>query len=193
MPRRKKFWLVLIAIAVIAALIYGGQAWWLRKHGGSPQALPNPILDVDKHFSRFPPGFPADPGEAGKKTIQGIDADHDGVRDDVQRWIYAFAPNEPKKQMALRQMTRFYQEYSLNDEFNPDLIARGKEPLDRAVQCIYRTFNDEMHGYAEETYLKAKILNTYSRVKRYWENNDKITTKEMEGDHPRYESPCDNQ
>ena len=97
---------VIAAIVLIAALICGAQIWWLRNYGSSPQPIPSAILDVDKHFNHFPPGFPPDPGEEGKKTIQGIDSDRDGVRDDVQMWIYAFVPNEPKRQMALRQMAR---------------------------------------------------------------------------------------
>ena len=38
---------------------------------------------IPQHLANLPP----DPGEAGKLTIDGIDADKDGVRDDVQRCI----------------------------------------------------------------------------------------------------------
>jgi len=31
--------------------------------------------------------LPPNPGEAGKATLQGIDSDNDGVRDDIQRYI----------------------------------------------------------------------------------------------------------
>jgi hypothetical protein len=44
----------------------------------------------------------------------------------------------------------------------------------------------------ESIYLQAKVLNTYKRTERYWANNAKITTEEMSGDYPEYESPCDN-
>ena len=90
-------------------------------------------MDVDKHFNHFPPGFPPDPGETGKQTIQGIDSDHDGVRDDVQRWIYAFVPKEPKKQMALRQMARYFQQYALDNDFGHEVRVQSDVPLDRAV------------------------------------------------------------
>ncbi|MBI3534371.1 MAG: hypothetical protein HY072_02640, partial [Deltaproteobacteria bacterium] len=66
------------------------------------------IIDADKHFS-FPPGFVPDPEKNGKKTIEGIDSDHDGLRDDVQRWIYARYPKDEKKRKALRQLAKVIQ------------------------------------------------------------------------------------
>ena len=47
--------------------------------------------------------LPPDPGEEGKKKLFGIDADKDGLRDDVQRWIYFHYPDEPLIRKALRQ------------------------------------------------------------------------------------------
>ena len=41
-----------------------------------------PPLVIDGHV------LPPDPGEAGKKTLLGIDSNNNGVRDDVERWIY---------------------------------------------------------------------------------------------------------
>ena len=32
--------------------------------------------------------LPLDPGEEGKRTVAGIDANTNGVRDDIERWIY---------------------------------------------------------------------------------------------------------
>jgi len=40
--------------------------------------------------------LPPDPGKAGKETLLGIDADKDGVRDDIQRYIYFTYPDDKK-------------------------------------------------------------------------------------------------
>lgn len=153
-------------------------------------AVSSDILNVDQKY-KFSPGFPPDPGEAGRKTIQGVDSDHDGVRDDVQRWIYAFVPKEPNKQFALRQMARYYQD-CLRDDFQLEVRKLNEVLLDRAQQCLRLNFNDELHGYLEERYLKAKILNTYARTVRYLENDNKITTEEVSGKEiPEYKNPCD--
>lgn len=42
-----------------------------------------PVDCIPQYIANLPP----DPGPAGKQTIEGIDSDKDGVRDDVQRFI----------------------------------------------------------------------------------------------------------
>jgi len=61
-------------------------------------ASPNVAAPTDcipQHLTNLPP----DPGQAGKLTIDGIDVDKDGVRDDVQRWI---AQNWGHSQLAVK-------------------------------------------------------------------------------------------
>ena len=41
-------------------------------------------------------GLPPDPGEAGKATLEGIDSNGNGVRDDVERAIAKLYPDEPE-------------------------------------------------------------------------------------------------
>jgi hypothetical protein len=187
---------ILIALGVIGILVvgfgYGFQVWWLRSYGATSMRTSDDILHVDRSFS-FPPGFPPDPGDAGKETIEGIDSDHDGVRDDVQRWIYAYLPNDRKKQMALRQVARYFQD-SLRDDYDR-LEVRNKNQvlLERALDCRFSLFTDELHGYVETEYLKAKVLNTFARTSRYWDNQNMVTSKEMTGLPLRhYEKPCDD-
>jgi hypothetical protein len=58
-----------------------------------------------------------------------------------------------------------------------------------------KAFDDKtpgLHGRRDGHYLKAKVLNTYGRVKRYWENEAKITVQDAAGPHPDYEAPCDS-
>jgi|GEM_PF-5003081 len=99
-------------------------------------------LDVDQGFS-FSKGFPLDPGREGRKFIAGIESDHDGIRDDVQRWIYARYPHDEKKRKArLRYPIAYFQpavmlEYEVyydlppNDEADLNiLIHASKEGRD---------------------------------------------------------------
>lgn len=52
---------------------------------------------------------PKDPGEAGKKTLLGVDSDGDGVRDDVEIFININLPNTPKKNNAQERIaTKLY-------------------------------------------------------------------------------------
>ncbi len=47
--------------------------------------------------------LPPDPGPAGDETIEGIDTDQNGVRDDIDRWIGLNYRNSEKTRMALTQ------------------------------------------------------------------------------------------
>ena len=57
---------------------------------------------IPQHLAKLPP----DPGEAGKKTIDGIDADKDGVRDDVQRFIYEQWPDSERSRRVLYEVAK---------------------------------------------------------------------------------------
>ena len=57
---------------------------------------------IPQHLANLPP----DPGEAGKLTIDGIDSDKDGMRDDVQRWI---AQNWGHSPLAVKALTQWAQ------------------------------------------------------------------------------------
>ena len=80
----------------------------LMQNACTKKSRQDDIINADLHFT-FPGGFPPDPGSVGRKTLAGIDSDHDGLRDDVQRWIYARYPKEENKRKALKQMALDYQ------------------------------------------------------------------------------------
>ncbi len=168
----------------------GPKACHLARYGPGPHSLNSSMLDVDKGFT-FPPGFPPDPGAPGKEGIEGIDSDNDGVRDDVQRWIYALVPKEPKKQMALRQKARYYQ-FAMQLDFGPDVRREAKETMDRAIYREHEAFQDQLLGYYEDKHLMARMLDTRERTARYLDNDRKWTTEEMSGEWPRFEGPCEN-
>ena len=53
--------------------------------------------------------LPPDPGEEGKKTLLGIDTDGDGVRDDIQRYIYFTYPDDKKLRLGLTFYAKEFQ------------------------------------------------------------------------------------
>ena len=56
------------------------------------------VVDSDYYCQTEDPE-PRHPGEAGKKTLLGIDSDNDGVRDDVEIWINEKFSNTPDRDM----------------------------------------------------------------------------------------------
>lgn len=69
----------------------------------STRGIPPPATDV-------PVTLPPDPGEAGKKTLAGIDSNNDGVRDDLEREIVYMYPQNEEVRRVLRAMVKKIQD-----------------------------------------------------------------------------------
>lgn len=108
--------------------------------------------------------LPPDPGEAGKQTLLGIDSDSDGVRDDIQRYIYFAYPDNEKVRVALTQIAIEYQGL-LSQASDPDAAFNHATRMARHGECV-----DYIQGEtASDTLaaLKAEILNTKERSLAY--------------------------
>ena len=143
---------------------YGGV---LQLRAGANQhnlAKPLPITVVITAISDD--GLPPDPGEAGKQTVLGIDSDNDGVRDDIQRYIYFTYPNEPNIRSALTQMARKSQGW-----FTPDLSEEAAYDISvesgTAAECLWYVGGENANELRKS--LKAEILNTLARSRQYLE------------------------
>ncbi len=146
------------------------------------------VLHVDKGFS-FPKDFPPDPGEVGKKTIEGVDSDRDGVRDDVQRWIYARFPDDESKRKALGQMARSYQADLVVGPDDKDLDAINRE-TNQALACMEKRFPKGIEDVVEGEYVQAKVLNTRQRTEQFLRTSSRFSGRTLGGgyDGP---TPCD--
>ncbi len=146
------------------------------------------ILHIDRTFI-FPSGFPPDPGDAGKKTLQGIDSDHDGVRDDLQRWIYARYPKDEQKRKALSQMAVAYQEHMKKDLDETELMA-VVDRSEKSIVCLYQTFNG-VRADVECGYVKAKAFNTAERTKQFLRFDARLDGRVLESKHPLNIAACE--
>lgn len=110
--------------------------------------------------------LPPDPGDAGKETLLGIDIDNDGVRDDIQRYIYITYPTEEKVRLALTQITKNYQEL-LPYSGIPELAHENVKKLTRSRVCLFFIKNDYRIAIDIRRALQAEILNTNERSTTY--------------------------
>jgi Na+-transporting methylmalonyl-CoA/oxaloacetate decarboxylase gamma subunit len=137
-----------------------------------PQSTPSSArLAITTHPATLPPY----PGEAGKETLAGIDSDHDGLRDDVQREIMFLAPQSEKLRMALGQYAKaeqvFASQANLDKKQNYDSVEKSFDGLS-CVEVVNPTTEQSLHvNYALETILGYTIQNTSERKKVY-EKND---------------------
>jgi len=97
---------------------------------------------------------------AESATVAGVDADHDGVRDDVNRYIAATYPNSAKSRSALMQYAKSVQTSFVN--VSTARHAATLEPqLLRAGACVTAT----MGSATAITEIDARMANSPARVK----------------------------
>lgn len=82
-----------------------------------------------------PLSLPPDPGEAGGQTLEGIDSDHDGVRDDVQRWI-AYLPDETTVRAAVTQLVLAEQDFVSNAGREVEVLLQAVKARHAAHDCL---------------------------------------------------------
>jgi len=96
---------------------------------------------------------------AENATVAGIDANNDGVRDDVQRYIYATYPNSAKSRSALTQYAKGVQASFVNVSTARQAVVVEPQLL-RAGACVTAT----MGSTSAITEIDARMANTPARV-----------------------------
>ena len=128
-------------------------------------------------------------------TLLGVDANHNGVRDDVERWIYKEMPtyHHPEIERVIAMQDAKAYQMALEDPTNKD--DKVLKAMDRAHDCwIYYDlskklpFDDSIKKFGRN--LRDKQYNTKERLKTYFQydyslkgrvfessNWNKLTTK----------------
>jgi len=137
-----------------------------RRYSFDPAALSWAVSQADGAGA-----LPPDPGEVGKQTLLGIDSDGDGVRDDIQRWIYLTYPDEEKVHLALTQYAIDYQEL-LAQANDSDAALHHATRMMRDIECLSYIKGDNSYDISAD--LKAQILNTRERSIAYLTFSDNM-------------------
>lgn len=125
----------------------------------------SPSLPVELTFSTLP--LPGDPGEAGRRDLLGIDANNNGVRDDIERYIAFTYPDSAKKREALMQSARSLNAY-LRDNGDKAKTRENGKADDRASDCLIHVFDNVLDpAFKADDELVALFLNTKERSRAY--------------------------
>ncbi len=108
--------------------------------------------------------LPPDPGNAGKETLLGIDTDGDGVRDDIQRYIYFTYPDDKKLRLGLMYYAMEFQGV-LRDANDREACYEHAIKMDRHGECLWYLKGEDAIDICRA--LRAKILNTKERSIAY--------------------------
>lgn len=102
-------------------------------------------------------------------SLLGPDVDHDGIRDDIDKYIEVIAAGKkytPQQVMAMRQMARAYQHLLAINVNDKDQLAEASEKYERASSCIFFRFEEKDILYVSGK-LQDHIFNTKKRIVAY--------------------------
>lgn len=118
---------------------------------------------IPQYLANLPP----DPGPEGMKTLEGIDSDKDGVRDDVQRYI---AENWGHSELAIRTLTVIAKSKQLQvthgDSLGREESAKLVPILMNAGVCYSRTSTPDMRKARARELVQLEVTNTPERFVR---------------------------
>lgn len=128
--------------------------------------------------------LPPDPGPEADKTIEGIDANNNGIRDDVELAIFREYPNSPKIRAALLQYALALQMEASRANTTGNVVTSVAEMNSRADYCVselvprlnpesVRTSNDIEKIDSFINFVRKLQLNTPERLeneKIFYEN-----------------------
>lgn len=116
--------------------------------------------------------LPPDPGEAANATIEGIDANQNGIRDDVELAIFKEYPNSARTRAAALQYAMALQ-IGLTQIFNSDTLVAMAQEKSRAYGCLFDSVGGGRIIIQHTDSLEKIILNTDARDNKLEEMYDK--------------------
>lgn len=134
--------------------------------------------------------LPPDPGEAGKATLEGIDSDNDGVRDDIQRYIALTYPESEKVRVGSLQLAKAMQIAILGSSTKQKSISSSFY-VNKSIECLSYLSKYGIDGSEVIANLIGKLVNTVDRYSAYSRYNQNLSGNSFR--IPQYDrkSSCD--
>ncbi len=126
------------------------------------------------------------PAQDRDDTIAGTDADGNGIRDDIDRYINTL-PDSEREKNALRQKAAALQATLVEDISNAVIRARVSREIMKSTDCITTVYNgSDRKGYKRGSELQKLTVNTPQRLRAYARFNQAMSgsvTKMPEGNN----------
>ena len=90
--------------------------------------------------------LPPDPGAEADKTVQGIDANKNGIRDDVELAIFKAYPDSAKTRAVLLQYALALQMEAIQEVVNKGVVGEIANKQDRAFFCVAKIVPGDGEG-----------------------------------------------
>ena len=114
--------------------------------------------------------LPPHPGRSGNDTLAGVDADGDGVRDDVQRFIVEHYGYSERGVRALNNLARSYQvEILTADSASQEQVHNLSEQISKDASCLIRSVDRQELTFENVTNsVRKRMTNTKERRARHY-------------------------
>jgi hypothetical protein len=110
--------------------------------------------------------LPPDPGAAGMATVAGVDSNNNGLRDDIERYIWLTYPGSQKKRLGLNQVAMARQEALIAASNNDSASAiTATRKSDAAKACLH--YIAGLGAASLGNQLSAQELNTQLRWRTF--------------------------
>jgi hypothetical protein len=107
--------------------------------------------------------FPPDPGTSGTTTVAGIDADGDGLRDDVQILIENQYSGSAERAAATQLAKAIQGLLAVSSDKTQSLVAAHS--MNRAIDCLYALGATSFGDRVDE--IEGAVVNTEARARAY--------------------------
>lgn len=168
---------VAVGIVVVCAILFGVLVIARIPHVIDKQKTDEQVAKI--HATKLTlddvmgKNLPPDPGAEADKTIAGIDANRNGIRDDVELAIFKEYPDSAKTRAVLLQYALALQMEVVQPMVNGGTVGEIANKEDRAFFCVAKIVPEKGEGgviTAMETYGKfifGKQFNTEIRKKAH--------------------------
>ena len=106
--------------------------------------------------------LPPPPGDDADKTVQGIDANHNGIRDDVELAIFKEYPDSAKTRAVLLQYALALQMEVTQTIVNTGTVTAVVEDKSRAAGCVADTLVPRKSPESPRDYSDLEKMNSYT-------------------------------
>ena len=156
------------AIYVVLVIIRMFHFYNLDKTNEQVAKIHNTKLTMDDVMGK---NLPSDPGAEADKTIAGIDANKNGIRDDVELAIFKQYPDSAKTRAVLLQYALALQMEAIQPVVNKETVTEVVREQSRAYSCVGKILSRiDMDKYIKESdnlrlFVDERQRNTEQRKK----------------------------
>lgn len=140
----KWFTIVILSVFIVSLILRSIQLRQIEKTERQVEIIHASRITMDDVMGEK---LPPDPGEEGNKTVVGIDANKNGIRDDVELAIFKEYPNSAKTRAALLQYARAHSMTVEQPFLNNKIATEISREISRGSYCIGTTIPEEDNSF----------------------------------------------